>query len=784
MKKILCALVFCMLALPALAQQNQSAEQRAAAGCTVPSNSIACRQFALKIAQDRFKAVVPNMSVTLAGDQMDALVFTDSVDYKNPEFVANFKKSVRTSEMEEASCEVGFKQIRFSGVMPTSGARENQNWNLDCPTGAETSAVSAQMPQSSSQPASQQVLNGFETNELSCPAVAYCRDAFALLMETKSKSTWPHLSLVAVGQNKDVLAFEDRLDLKQPDVLSNFLQRITTAYWKETYCKLGFRAIHVTTGEKSSDKDFRLDCTTILQSQTSTSATQPPSQPPQPSPQAPIDQCSLAGTNSGECRQQIASVARVWGTSGTQVEAVGDAVVFIDPKYDNAIARQHFHDAMGANADNSLCTFGFKRMRLASSAALKGIGEEEYALNCTRASTSLVSQAPGFSGYSTEPLDLSLSTLPPGYRGNDPETVFTALSSSTKKGEFESTAEYNQRLMGLTVIAGSLTDSSVYAFYVESGGYAQQSEARYDADKQLLTLSIQLASVSKKRTVKQECSERIVRLGLCTDSTESYIAGYNFLSKTKWLNNGTHLGANSYGAVAEVTTEYRWQDTIEFPNIDEFSSKQSIYGQDLSIDLPVGPTEAKTLKGNLRILAICKLIAPYVASDAGSSDATLSEPVDLITFFQTLETQLLELWVYDISTGKVIAKVQAGQKLASGDAVAPTEGTPRTAVQTSATNLVENTLPRMTTEEAKRSVSSKSQIYVNCTVGDKEIRSTSFYIGDSVVATVPCGTALTAVALDAKAGCFKVKMDNNIVGYIPVGYVSNTKPEMPTKSKY
>jgi len=263
-------------------------------------------------------------------------------------------------------------------------------------------------------------------------------------------------------------------------------------------------------------------------------------------------------------------------------------------------------------------------------------------------------------GYSFSALDLLSENLGPSYYGHDPEALFSTLSASSTKSEFESTAEYNQRLARITSgpTLGSLRYDSDYAFYVQESG----TSSRYDADNRTLAVSIELRSILMERPVA--CSPRVVKAGLCY-GTEKYIGAHSLVSKTSMQNLGEYTGTNSYGAAALVKSENRDEYEIAFSNMDDFPTKSGLMDKDISVTFPMDASSAQRVKGNLRVIAVCRLVAPYATSDLGTHQATLGEPYMLVTHFNYIHANILELWIYDISSGQVLAKVRATEKVAA-----------------------------------------------------------------------------------------------------------------------
>ena len=70
------------------------------------------------------------------------------------------------------------------------------------------------------------------------------------------------------------------------------------------------------------------------------------------------------------------------------------------------------------------------------------------------------------------------------------------------------------------------------------------------------------------------------------------------------------------------------------------------------LDVP----SAKYAKANLRVLVICKLAAPWTKSKEVRIAPTRDSPFEKLSKYRGLVVEILELWFYDPSTGKIYYK--------------------------------------------------------------------------------------------------------------------------------
>jgi hypothetical protein len=72
----------------------------------------------------------------------------------------------------------------------------------------------------------------------------------------------------------------------------------------------------------------------------------------------------------------------------------------------------------------------------------------------------------------------------------------------------------------------------------------------------------------------------------------------------------------------------------------------------------VPPSEAIQLRESTRLLVLCNLIPPYAASATVHRKGTLEKPGEYTAEYAYLYAHLLELWFYDVITGKVMMKLK------------------------------------------------------------------------------------------------------------------------------
>lgn len=195
--------------------------------------------------------------------------------------------------------------------------------------------------------------------------------------------------------------------------------------------------------------------------------------------------------------------------------------------------------------------------------------------------------------------------IPRTFRGDNPASVYKA--SSVKKGEFETTEHFNERVAQL--------EGTPYVFVCPKDAFA----VLYDADKQALDISI---------------------------------VGEVTVAKSR--HNGVpYTGTNIFGVKAQIRT---WSTNV-------YNVKSPLLGiQFINLSVPTTPEEAIRLKGNLGVLLFVKLAKrpnssepPFVDTDVSHYTPTSQSPYDHIDYTYTISAKAEQVLVYRQSDGLILA---------------------------------------------------------------------------------------------------------------------------------
>lgn len=223
--------------------------------------------------------------------------------------------------------------------------------------------------------------------------------------------------------------------------------------------------------------------------------------------------------------------------------------------------------------------------------------------------------------YRDEPFDPTTKALPPAYYGYDPAAfVKSARDESIKeeqmktKGEFETTAQYHERLSKIDTTNPFATNT--YAFG------ANPTSVSYDADKQTFTLAF--------RPVEAEGNINYVWTSLQTIVKDA----------------GHHQAQNAFGAVFTV------QDSKV--SVYQLWLKRAGGLSGCAATATVAPAEAKSINADIRALVVVEPVAPYESTDTQYSEATFNDPADTTTVTGRIFGRLLGVRFYDWVTGQVL----------------------------------------------------------------------------------------------------------------------------------
>ena len=114
------------------------------------------------------------------------------------------------------------------------------------------------------------------------------------------------------------------------------------------------------------------------------------------------------------------------------------------------------------------------------------------------------------------------------------------------------------------------------------------------------------------------------------------------------------------GKTVEVKNLWRYEYFFAFDNLYDFYARKvdDDAGFGAVVPMPAGEAQRLVEGKSIRMLALCRLKAPWHTESNTFWKATFAEPVDYTLRKRYLVGELLEVWFYDGASGKVLVKVK------------------------------------------------------------------------------------------------------------------------------
>ena len=245
-------------------------------------------------------------------------------------------------------------------------------------------------------------------------------------------------------------------------------------------------------------------------------------------------------------------------------------------------------------------------------------------------------------GFSEIPFDDSLKMLPANFIGHDPKQLYQTLAGALKeKDEFETTADYNERIKNALKepLFGRLTPLSTFAVSAN-----MQELEKYDADKRIFNVQALVYDAPKK-----------------TDSNSVALDTSAFEEKSL----GIYKGENAFGAKRDIEKKERWIYRIVLKDAQRFNIKEGDvldslpFIKTLSFSMPMETDAARAAKPNLKLLIIFNLVAPYIEEKTDYLEPTVDFPTDVTAHKYYIHADVKSLWLYNSVTGEVYARQES-----------------------------------------------------------------------------------------------------------------------------
>jgi hypothetical protein len=254
---------------------------------------------------------------------------------------------------------------------------------------------------------------------------------------------------------------------------------------------------------------------------------------------------------------------------------------------------------------------------------------------------------------------LESGRVDPGYVGFPTEEVIEAVEKLTgaKKGEFESTADYNAR-RDAALSAKFLDNASVddvFAFVVPvSKGGKYSNGLRYDFDAD--TSDVKLYALPESS--KYLSLNGIGAPDYQTNRRES--KGLDqFALSTKITSNSTYQGSNAYGATVTVEKTSMSRAGIAANRIPFLGFERDIAyaNPTVSAQFKLENSRAAAELPVMKALIVMKLSAPFVVYNFRSKEPKRDSPTEILTQEKFLTGDVLGIVYYSGKTGEIFARL-------------------------------------------------------------------------------------------------------------------------------
>jgi hypothetical protein len=265
--------------------------------------------------------------------------------------------------------------------------------------------------------------------------------------------------------------------------------------------------------------------------------------------------------------------------------------------------------------------------------------------------------------FDRTPFDITRKRLPPVYIGHNVELVYNSVRNMPpeRRGGQDTAAEH-PRGSGSEddpPVLAALKLGSVYAFQVKP------AEILYH---------------SREHTLEAYCELSAVLANGRDDGTRR---GFRVVYAPQVDNRFTYTDAK--GARIDFEELKFRETTVAFQNFRDFPVETAVLpslrragkgiagrGEEngLAREMIVGsfeidPKAAAQLVESTRLLVLCNLADPFASLETIHLQGTSEKPREYLAVHEYLQVRLLELWFYDVVTGKIFMKIRPGQAIPS-----------------------------------------------------------------------------------------------------------------------
>jgi hypothetical protein len=239
------------------------------------------------------------------------------------------------------------------------------------------------------------------------------------------------------------------------------------------------------------------------------------------------------------------------------------------------------------------------------------------------------------------PFDPTVSRLPEEFNGHNVRTLYENVKKRQEavKGEFETTAEYNQRKRNAEAqaILGNADASDIFAFVISNASRkdrqsiiyinTDQIQTNYDADLNLMKVASKFEPAYIKYTASKD---------------------YGRLKWGSWLflNDVSQSAVSEYGLVINNPLAFSFKP-------ENRASNQGQFSHSLNMDIPT----ARKAKEQIAVLVVAKLVEPHLMD--GFLTFKGRDRKDYSIMHNYINVKMTEYWIFNYATGEIYHKENA-----------------------------------------------------------------------------------------------------------------------------
>ncbi len=265
--------------------------------------------------------------------------------------------------------------------------------------------------------------------------------------------------------------------------------------------------------------------------------------------------------------------------------------------------------------------------------------------------------------FDTRPFNMNVDKLEPMYTGHNPELLYNNIlkrKENNTRDPGETQEQYRARIgreISLPLI-GALDFDSIYAFRITP------KEIRYNEKDRVMKVHCILSPVFGKNGRNSDKRSFMVRYQPQLDNRYT-ITGKDGakieVEEIKFLEYAVVPANIGSFPVEKTGSPDAPQDVKEKNAVPMVTNSGSDRGT-ITGTVTMTPEDAKRFEGGIMALLVCKLAEPYISYEEISRTPTSEKPGVYLARYHYLHIRLLEIWFYDVMSGKIFKKMTAGTK--------------------------------------------------------------------------------------------------------------------------